>query len=65
MNQAEQILKHLKSGKSLTPLEALRKFNCLRLGARVYDLHKEGHRIDSELVETKSGKHVVQYTIGK
>ena len=37
-SQSEQILKYLQAGNALTPLEALRKFNCLRLGVRIYDL---------------------------
>ncbi|WP_367456383.1 helix-turn-helix domain-containing protein [Snodgrassella alvi] len=37
-SQSEQILKYLQAGNALTPLEALRKFNYLRLGVRIYDL---------------------------
>ncbi len=45
MTQTEQILAHLQSGKSLTPLDALRDFGCLRLAARIYDLIEDGHDI--------------------
>lgn len=36
--QCSSILKHLRSGKTITPLEALKKFGSFRLSARIYDL---------------------------
>lgn len=42
ISQTDQILNYLQAGNVLTPLEALRKFNCLRLGARIYDLRQHG-----------------------
>jgi hypothetical protein len=44
-SQRAAIERHLKSGKSITALEALKKFNCLRLGARIWELKKQGVRI--------------------
>jgi hypothetical protein len=61
--QADMILQHLKQGYSLTPYEALVKFGCLRLGARIYDLKEEGHAIESVMIATESGKHVAQYSM--
>ena len=54
---AEQVLRHLKAGKPITPVEALGKFGCFRLGARIYDLKQRGYRIDRQMVdvETRSG----------
>lgn len=40
-----QILAHLQQGQSITPLDALEMFGCLRLGARIYDLRKDGVEI--------------------
>lgn len=57
-SQSKQILDYLQAGNALTPLEALRKFNCLRLGARIYDLRQLGYQINSRLItdeHTKSG----------
>lgn len=51
------ILGYLSSGRTLTPLEALRKFDCWALSSRVSDLRKAGHNIKSELV--KVGKKFV------
>ncbi len=60
-SQSDAILKHLQSGKHLTPLEALQRFGCMRLGARIWDLKKEGHDISSQLVELPNGKRVASY----
>lgn len=59
--QEDAILKHLQKGKTITPLEALTLYGCLRLGARIWDLRKKNHHIDMSIVETDTGKHVAQY----
>jgi len=59
-SQGEQILAHLRAGNPLTPLDALHKFGCFRLGARIYDLKQEGHAIQTEIVEI-NGKRVAKY----
>jgi len=61
--QTAQILAHLKTGRSITPLDALEWFGCFRLGARIYDLKQGGHNIYREMVETDSGKRVASYTL--
>jgi len=45
-NQNEMILDYLKKGNSITPIDALTHFGCFRLGARIWDLRKQGHEID-------------------
>ena len=47
--QSEMILKELKRGRRLTPLDALFEFNCFRLGARCYDLRQQGYNIVTEI----------------
>ena len=61
--QAAQILAHLKTGRSITPIDALNKYGCFRLGARIYDLKQDGHNIYREMIETDSGKRVASYTL--
>lgn len=51
MTQESAILDWLKAGYSLTPLEALEQFGCLRLGARIHALREAGYRIESERVQ--------------
>jgi len=61
--QTEQIRKHLESGKSINPLQALRKFGCFRLGARIWDLkNKQGLSIKTDLV-TVNNKTFAKYTL--
>lgn len=56
------ILSALKSGRSITPLEALRKFNCMRLGARIWDLKQAGHNIIATTVKRRK-KHFASYSL--
>jgi len=60
MSQNKQILKALQQGRRLTPLAALQEFGCFRLGARIYDLRKEGYEIESEL-KSENGKQYSEY----
>jgi len=60
-SQKESILNYLQSGKSLSPLEALNMFNCLRLGARISDLRKEGYNIQTTY--NKKGKRYAKYIL--
>ena len=62
MSQNNQILEYLKSGKKLTPLTALKKFGCFRLGARIFDLKRQGHNIDTQF-KTKKGKTFAEYSL--
>lgn len=55
-SQESAILQWLQNGNSITQLEALRRFQCLRLGARVFQLKKEGHDIQSEMIKVSGGK---------
>ena len=62
MSQNTQILSYLKQGKKLTPITALNKFGCFRLSARILDLRKQGHNINTENI-TKQGKTFAQYSM--
>lgn len=58
--QTTQILKALKKGARLTPMDALKRFGCFRLGARIADLRKAGHDIKTRIVH-KDGKNFAEY----
>ena len=51
--QWKQIEDHLKSGKKLTKLEALRNFGCMQLGTRINELRmRYGHdKIHTEMIK--------------
>ncbi len=60
--QNQQIEAYLKSGKKITPLTALRNFGSLRLGARIFQLRKQGLDIKTNLI-TRRGKTFAEYTL--
>jgi len=64
MTQTEAILDYLKAGHTITPLEALDKFGCFRLGARIWDLVQAGHDIETEIVH-QNKKHFARYSLKK
>lgn len=50
-SQNAAILRHLQKGKSITAIEALKKFDCFRLASRIHDLRKNNeHNIISKRV---------------
>lgn len=53
-----KIRKHLLAHKSLTPLQALTNFGHMRLADVVYDLRREGYRIENI---GDPGKHAKYY----
>jgi len=50
MTQEKQILDHLKSGRAITPIEALDLYGCFRLASRISDLKKEHTKIEKTMV---------------
>lgn len=63
-SQNDRIIDYLATGKPLTPLMALRRFGCMRLGARIYELKREGHRIESTRVR-RGGAVVAEYRLSR
>ena len=62
MTQLQQIEKYLESGKSLTPLEALDRFQCFRLAARVGELRNRGMKIKT-IMRDNNGKRYAEYSL--
>lgn len=50
MTQCEKVLRHLREFGTITPMDAIREYGCLRLGARICDLRQDGHQIKSKIV---------------
>lgn len=69
MTQTSQLLEYLLNHpEGITPLEALEKFGCFRLGARIHDIRNgntpSGKAYPVETVnETKGGKTYARYCI--
>ena len=69
MSQSDQILAHLKKGRTITPLEALRLFGTMRLAARINELKNKGIPVTCTICKV-SGKNgtisrVAKYRIAK
>lgn len=50
-SQKQQILDYLLEGNEITPMDALNKFGCFRLGARIADLKKDGYDIKTRIAK--------------
>ena len=61
MSHEIQILGHMKQHGSITALQALNQYGCMRLAARCYDLRNKGHKIETQKWKTRSGKWVARY----
>lgn len=61
-SQRQKIKQHLESGRSITPLEALGRYGCLRLSARIYELREQGLNIDKKMVKN-GDKRFAKYSL--
>lgn len=55
MTQCEKILQYMERNGSITQAEAVERFHCYRLGARIFDLKSKGFPIKTETVTGKRG----------
>jgi len=62
MTKKDKVLAHLMNGQPITPIEALNKYGSFRLGAIIFDLRAEGHKINTEIA--KGSGHAI-YTLTK
>lgn len=60
LSQNNEVLIYIQEHGSITPLEALEKIGSFRLGARIFELRRMGHNIETEYVETL-GKRFARY----
>jgi hypothetical protein len=63
MSQTTQIANYLNAGRKLTPIDALNKFGCFRLAARIADLRNDGMNIKTTIVKLKNNKQIAQYSV--
>ena len=60
-SQNKQIKAYLEEGNSITAIQALEKFGCFRLAARIKDLKDSGMVIDKAMIANNEGKHHAIY----
>jgi len=61
-NQKEAVLQHLSTGARLSAIVALHEYGCMRLAARVNELRKEGHVIETVMM-TDGDKRWAEYKL--
>lgn len=55
--QTKKILEWLKAGHSITPIEALQKFGCMRLSGRIYDIRHMGYNIITDYEQSENARY--------
>ena len=64
MSQRLKIKKWLEDGKTLTPIDALERFGCFRLAARIDDLRRDGLDIETKY-KYQNGKRFASYGLAR
>lgn len=54
MTQSERVVKYMRDFGSITPQQAVYDLGCMRLGARIFDLKRAGHKIKTRRVTGKN-----------
>ncbi len=52
--QCDQVLSYMRKFGSITPIDALREFGCMRLASRISDLRKRGVPIEKNMKSAKN-----------
>ena len=60
-SQTDRILEYLLAGNSITSLEAINLFGCIRLASRISDIKARGYLVYSEFITTPTDKKVKRY----
>lgn len=65
MTKKDKVRQHLEWGKTLTQIEALKRYGSMRLSSIIFDLkHKEGMDIVTEMV-TENNSTFARYKINE
>ena len=64
-SQRQMILQHLRTKGSISALEALSLYRCNRLAARIEELRKAGHGIETDMKTDLTGKRYARYHLAK
>lgn len=54
MNQKKRIISYMNEFGSITPLEAMRDLGIMRLGARIWDLERDGYLIRHQMIKVQN-----------
>jgi len=62
-SQREAILGDLQAGLTISPLEALQNYRCMRLAAVIFGLRKSGYDIITDTETNMAGKSYARYRL--
>jgi predicted amidohydrolase len=62
-SQTEVILAALRGGERLTQLDAISRFGCTRLAARIHELREQGYAVQTRTIKTRTGKRIAEYSM--
>lgn len=54
MTQCEKILQYIEENGSITQLDAMREFGCMRLASRMCDIKKMGYTVAKKMETAKN-----------
>lgn len=57
--QREAVLRYLKQNREITPMQALSDLQIYRLGARIFELREQGHKILNTEKRGKMARYVL------
>lgn len=67
LTQCDRILQYIEENGSITQLQALREFGCMRLASRMSDIKKMGYpvKVEMETAKNRYGEkiHYARYRI--
>jgi len=63
MCQLDRVLHHLKSGKSITPMEALVEYGTMSLQVHIFKLRERGYNIRTRLRSSLNKKRFAEYKL--
>lgn len=61
MSIKEKIRRHLESGETITPLQALQEYGTMSLPYHVFALRREGYDIRTRIKTSFSGRRYAEY----
>lgn len=60
--QTEEIVNALEAGEAITALDALKRWGCFRLAARIGELRQQGYNIVTNKIN-RDGKNYAEYRL--
>lgn len=63
--QTELVLDHMRRHGSITALDAMNHYGCMRLAARIKDLRDDGFTILTDSVKSTTGAQYARYRLAE